>query len=276
MDVGQSTRLQARGPPIGECRWGSRSHRRVGHEEREGQLSPRPSSWAPCGRKGKPAPPVLVGPGVPGPLSWGGAGSGLQKLRLDPVSCRPRSKGTGSRLALSKRHLIPALGPGGGLLSGAVGPGASAGQSALAPAGGLSWDYPPPGRHGILGTRGHATPSSCRPPDRAGCFLWPFCRRHLRCGPEWRLWPRTFEPRRHRPLCPCPWECASRPSVVPVPGAAPHPPEKQPGEQHLAAQTQWLFAGVHVNHRSRARWTRLLLGGRWAGCWLLVLLANCR
>lgn len=159
--------LAGEGPPFGGGAaapgpagvWGTRTGRR-------GQPSPSTGSWAPGGRKGKPAPPVLVGPAVPGPLSWGGAGSGLQKLRLDPVSCRPRSRGTGSRLALSKGHLIPALGPGGGLLSGAVGPGVSAGQSALALAGGLSWDYPPPGRRGILGARGHATPAHAGTPIR--------------------------------------------------------------------------------------------------------------
>lgn len=224
--------------------WGTRTGRR-------GQPSPSTGSWAPGGRKGKPAPPVLVGPAVPGPLSWGGAGSGLQKLRLDPVSCRPRSRGTGSRLALSKGHLIPALGPGGGLLSGAVGPGVSAGQSALALARGLSWDYPPPGRRGILGARGHATPSSRRYPDTAA---WPFCRRNLSaawsggCGLGHSSWGGTV----HSALalgnvrpgclwCPCP-----------APAPPPPPPGKQPGEQRLASQSQRLVAGI-VNRRGWGR-----------------------
>lgn len=35
MNTGQGTRLRARGPPFGECRWGSRSRRRVGHGDGE-------------------------------------------------------------------------------------------------------------------------------------------------------------------------------------------------------------------------------------------------
>lgn len=128
----------------------------------------------------------------------------------------------------------------------------------------------PPGRRGILGARGHATQSSRGLPIKgllSATALSPTFEVQPQSGGRW---PRTFEPWRHRPFCPGPWEFESGLCLrVPVPGA---PTRFRNKGQYLTSQTG-LREGV-PDHRCRPSGPSCT-GEPLGGWWFPVLSASC-
>lgn len=245
-------RVGGRGAPVRGWRCSSRSRWRVGHEDREaGTAKPQHGLVGSRWEKGEARPAGAGGPCSAGPfvLGWGGQW---------PSEAPARS---GVMQTQEQGHRVPS-GPFKGTLDPSPGarwgaPERSCGTRSLSwtkcfgsgrrPFLGLSapWEAWNSGGQGPRNTELTQVP-------RYGslALLSP----KSECSLEWRLWPGTFELGRHRPLCPCPWERASWLSVVPVPSPCPPAPPlgKQPGEQHLASQSQRLVAGI-VNRRGWGR-----------------------